>query len=184
MAFKQVQDLECDITIALGGYNKKLKKDNPTSIEGFLLGSRQVADKKKKSGFSFIHVFKTKKGNVGVWGKTDLDRKLEASPLGAMTRASFDKMVPTPNGEMYKFVVEYDEDNTIEVQAPRPRAVSPTTSNIRETEGEAEETAEEEVVDEEEEAIDEEAELRAQEVAAARKAKVDAILKGKTKKSA
>lgn len=117
MAFKQITDLSADTTISLGGYNKKLKKENPQSVEGYYLGKREVADAKKKSGTSFIYFLQTKAGNLGVWGKTDLDRKMSAVKPGTMIRASFDKMVPTPNGEMYKFKVEVDEDNTIEVAA-------------------------------------------------------------------
>ena len=36
---------------------------------------------------------------------------------GAMTRISFDQMRPTPNGDMYMYNVEVDEDNTIDVSA-------------------------------------------------------------------
>jgi hypothetical protein len=114
MSFREVADLSTDVTISLGGFNKKLKKDNPTSIEGYYLGSREVPDQKKKSGFSYIHVFETPKGAVGVWGKTDLDRKIMNVPLGTMTRAEFDRMVPTQNGEMYKYKVAIDDTNVKE----------------------------------------------------------------------
>lgn len=119
MAFKQVQDLDSETTISLGGVNKKTRKANPTSVEGYYIGKRKVDSKKAKSGFSFIYYFQTPKGNVGVWGKTDLDRKMEGVVAGNMVRASFEKMIPTPNGEMYKYKVEFDPDNTIEVTAPQ-----------------------------------------------------------------
>lgn len=117
MAFKTVTDLDAETTISLGGFNKKTKRDNPTSVEGYYLGKRDVASKKAKSGFCSIYYFQTPKGNIAVWGKTDLDRKMGGVTPGLMVRASFDKMVPTPNGEMYKYKVEFDPDNTIEVSA-------------------------------------------------------------------
>jgi hypothetical protein len=115
MGFKEVADLSADTTISLGGTNKKTGKANPKSIEGYFLGSKQVADKKKKSGKSFIYIFQTAKGNVGVWGKTDLDQKMGAVTPGTMVRATYDRMVPTPNGDMYKYKVEVDTENTIDV---------------------------------------------------------------------
>ena len=117
MSFKEVQTLDADNTISLGGRNKKTGKTNPTSTEGYYLGSRQVSSPKSKTGKAAIHFFQTPKGNLGVWGKTDLDRKLSSVTPGTMVRASFDKMVATPNGEMYKFKVEADDSNTIEVSA-------------------------------------------------------------------
>lgn len=115
MAFKTIVDLSTDTVISLGGTNRKTGKKNPVSIEGYYLGCRQRADKKNKRGFSYIYTFQTVKGNVGVWGKTDMDRKLASVIPGCMMRVSFSKMVPTPNGEMYKYDVEFDADNTIEV---------------------------------------------------------------------
>lgn len=115
MGFKTVTDLDAETTVAIGGFNKKTKRDNPTSVEGYYLGKRDVASKKAKSGFCSIYYFQTPKGNVAVWGKTDMDRKMSGVIAGTMTRVSFDKMVPTPNGEMYKYKVEFDPENTIEV---------------------------------------------------------------------
>lgn len=120
MAFKEVNDLSCDVTIALGGTSKKTGKANPTSITGYYLGSRTVEDKKKKSGISYIYALQTPKGNVGVWGKTDLDRKMAAVPTGAMIRVTQSGTTPTPNGDMYKFKVEVDQDNTIDVGPAAP----------------------------------------------------------------
>lgn len=115
MAFKTVTDLSADVTISLGGVNKKTKKANPFSVEGYYLGTRQVADKKKKSGLSNIYFFQTLEGNVGVWGKTDMDNKMLSVTPGNKVRISYDRMVPTPNGDMYKYRVEVDEDDIIEV---------------------------------------------------------------------
>lgn len=115
--YTEVASLEADVTIALGGKNRKTGKANPTEIEGYYLGNRKVTDTKKKSGFSYIHFFQTANGNVGVWGKTDLDRKLLTVAPGTMTLATFDRMVATPNGDMYRYKVSVDKDNTIEVSA-------------------------------------------------------------------
>jgi hypothetical protein len=114
MAFKTVVSLDADVTVSLGGTNKKTNKKNPTQIEGYFLGSKKVADKKKKDGISFIHIFQTDKGNVGVWGKTNMDRQLINVNPGTMTRVTFQKMRATPNGDMYVYEVAIDEDNVIE----------------------------------------------------------------------
>lgn len=171
MAYKEVTDLSTDLTIALGGKDKN-NKPNPTEIEGYYLGSRQVPDKKKKSGISYIHVFQTSQGNVGVWGKTDLDRKVLTVPLGAMTLVQYDKMVPTANGPMYKFKVAVDAENTVEVSA------SASQTNAQDDTDEAEETEDEDDSDADADAA------QAQALAAAeRKAKLEALLnpKGKSK---
>lgn len=115
MAFKELASLDADTILSIGGVNKKTGKKNPTSIEGYYLGSRKVESKKGKDGFSTIHFFQTSKGNVGMWGKTDSDRKLANATAGAMTRVSFVGMQSTPNGDMYKFKVEVDLDNSIDV---------------------------------------------------------------------
>src|SRR5258708_25091801 len=115
MAFEQVLDLDAEITVSLGGSNRKTGKKNPSQVEGYYLGSRKVESKKAKSGFAYIHILQTEKGNLGVWGKTDLDRKLLTVTPGTMIRASHTGMLQTPNGEMYKYKVEIDKDNSIEV---------------------------------------------------------------------
>lgn len=117
MAFKEVNTLDAENTTALGGFNKKTGKKNPTSAEGYYLGSREVDSKKSKNGKASIHFLQTPKGNQGIWGKTDLDRKLSAVTPGTMVRITQSGTVPTPNGDMYKFKVEVDNDNTIEVNA-------------------------------------------------------------------
>lgn len=128
MAFKEVQDLSTDTVVAMGGINKKTGKANPTKLEGYYLGKREVEDKKKKSGFSFIYAFQTGQGNIGVWGKTDLDRKMASASVGAMTRITQSGTTPTPNGDMYKFKVEIDLENTIEVLSSEV-AASPNESD-------------------------------------------------------
>lgn len=168
MAYREVNDLSTDVTISLGGVNKKTGKKNPTSIEGYYLGSRQVEDKKKKSGVSYIYVFQTAEGNVGVWGKTDLDRKMQSAPLGAMTRATHSGMRATPNGEMYTYKVEIDKDNTIEVEGLE------ASFPDRESSSNNTEDDDNSIVDED----DEEAQAAAT-ASAARAAKVAVFLKSK-----
>lgn len=181
MAFKTVTDLSADVTISLGGFNKKTKKDNPLTVEGYYLGNRQVEDKKKKDGKSYIYFFQTAKGNVGVWGKTDLDRKMKSVALGTMTRASFDKMVPTPNGEMYKYKVEVDTENTIEVDGGL--SASDTDSSTGPSFDETEELDGDYQTEDDDSGDAEEAAQQAALAAAERAAKVKALLgnKGKTK---
>lgn len=115
MGFKEVVDLECESTIALGGINRKTGKANPTQVEGYFLGSKEVESRKSKTGKAKLHVLLTSKGKLGVWGKTDLDRKLNNVTAGVMVRLTQDGMVPTPNGDMYKYRVEIDEENKTEV---------------------------------------------------------------------
>lgn len=113
--FTEVADLDCSVTTALGGTDKKTAKANPTCIEGYYIGTRQVVSPKSKTGFASLHVLQTQKGNVGVWGKTNLDQKMLAAKPGQMIRATFVGMVPTKNNPMYKYKLEIDANNTIDV---------------------------------------------------------------------
>lgn len=118
MAFKEIQSLDAETTISLGGFNKKTRQDNPTQITGYYLGSKTVPSQKSKTGKAYIHIFQTVDGNVGVWGKTDLDRKMQAltEKVGVMVRVTQNGTKPTKGGnDMYIFRVEVDADNSIEV---------------------------------------------------------------------
>lgn len=143
MGFREVTSLDADTTVALGGFNKKTKKDNPTSAEGYYLGTREVTSTKGKNGKSKIHFLQTPKGNLGVWGKTDMDRKLASVTPGTMIRITHTGMQATPNGEMYKFRVEIDEDNTIDVSSLQTGATEDTGTD-EEAYSDDEETTEEE----------------------------------------
>lgn len=102
-------------TIALGGYNKKLGKENAKQITGFYLGTRTVPDAKQKSGEAQIHSFKTTDGeNVDVWGKTDLNKKMTGATIGLLTQVTVSGTRKTPNGDMYVFNVDIDEGQTLE----------------------------------------------------------------------
>jgi hypothetical protein len=121
MAFKQVQDLDSDVTISMGGVNKKTGKKNPTSAEGYYLGSRKVVSQMAKSGFAQLHFLQTEDGNLGVWGKTNLDQKLTSVTPGTMVRITQTGMQKIPGKrDMYKFTVEVDDENTIEVNLSAP----------------------------------------------------------------
>lgn len=115
MGFTEVQSLDADNTTAIGGVNKKTGKKNPLTAEGYYLGSRKVESRKAKSGYAYLHILQTPKGNLGVWGKTDMDRKLTTVAPGTMVRITHTGMQATPNGDMYKFKVEVDSSNSIEV---------------------------------------------------------------------
>ncbi len=115
MAFKPLTSLDCEQTIQVGGKDRKTGKPHPTSIEGYYLGSKQIVSPKNKTGFSKLHVFQTEDGSVGVWGKTDLDRKLANATAGVMTRVTYAGLKETKNNPMYMYKVEVDAENTIDV---------------------------------------------------------------------
>lgn len=111
MGFKEVASLDAEVTIAIGKTDKN-GKAFPKQAEGYYLGSRTVESKR---GESKLHFLQTAKGNLGVWGTTDLNRKLLQAPVGTMVRITSTGTKPTPNGDMYTYRVEQDTDNTIEV---------------------------------------------------------------------
>lgn len=176
MGFKELQALDAEKVTALGGKDKKSGKANPKTAEGFYLGSRKVDSKKSKSGFAYIHYLQTDKGNLGVWGKTDLDRKILSVDPGVMIRITQTGMQPTPNGDMYKFKVEVDVENAIEVNVAS-EIERDDTEGSEETEvaEEVEEKQPEEEVEEEQEVP--EAKLPARAASASKQSEVNAILK-------
>lgn len=132
MAFTEITSLNCETTTALGGRDKN-GKANPTQVEGYYLGSKDVESRKSKTGKAKLHILLTSKGNLGVWGKTDLDRKMLNVTPGVMVRVTQNGKVPTPNGEMYKFKVEIDSENTMEVAVESP--VEASGSEYSDSEG-------------------------------------------------
>ncbi len=189
MAFKEVADLDAEVTTALGGFNKKTKKPNPTKAEGYFLGSKVTKSPKSKNGEAMLHILKTDKGNLGVWGKTDLDRKLRSVAVGTMIRITQNGQVPTVNGDMYKFKVEVDTENTLDISELPSQANTPYSATedgaeySAESESEDEEYAEDPEVDADESAEDEVAPPRAaapkapaKAPSAERQAKVQALL--------
>ena len=191
MAFKEVNDLDTNNTIALGGLNKKTGKPNPKSLEGFFLGRKDVESKMAKNGLCSLYILKTPDGNVGVWGKTDLDRKMVGLNPGVLVRISFTgtQKIPGKN-DMYKYKVEVDEEQCIEVQSPEPDQEEASDGcSDSDLPSEPEEQECEAAVDEDEEEVDVVPPPRAQppKKAAAtpsadQQARVKALLAGKIKK--
>jgi hypothetical protein len=123
MAFKQVNSLDADVTVSLGKKDKKTGKPFPKTAEGYYLGSREV---KTNLGPSTLHFLQTPKGNLGVWGGTDMNKKLGTVAPGTMVRITAAGQRPTPRGAMNVFKVEEDQNNTItvNVSASQPAAES------------------------------------------------------------
>ena len=113
MSFQEVSSLDADVTVALGKIDKKSGKPYPKQVEGYYLGNRKVENKK---GESLLHFLQTSKGNLGVWGTTDLNRKMSQVAPGTMVRITSTGTKDTPRGEMYTYKVESDKTNTIEVE--------------------------------------------------------------------
>lgn len=199
MAFEEVKTVDCSSTISLGGFNKKTKKANPTRFEGYYIGSKTVPNKLARSGEAYLHVFQTAKGNVGVWGKSDLDRKITAVQPGLMVRVTMTGTVPTDKGnDMYVYKVEADKSNTIDVSGLVDANEGAADSTDDEAELNEYTTAsddgiyeEEASADADEEALDELPPARpaapkkaASAPDAARQAKMKALLEGRTRKTA
>ncbi len=169
MGFKEVASLDADVTVALGKKNKETGKPYPKQAEGYYLGTRSVESRK---GESKLHFLQTEEGNLGVWGTTDLNRKLLQVPPGTMVRITSTGTKPTPNGDMYVYKVEVDGENTVDVS--RLNAAPAAEESYEETE--------EESTDENQEAEEESEEDQEQSKAfaakrAANAAKVQEILK-------
>jgi len=113
MSYKKHVDLNSDVTVALGGKDAK-GKPNPTSVEGYYLGSRTVDG---EYGEAKIHYFNTAEGVVGVWGKTNLNRILDPKYLGMMVLVSFTGMGKAQKGKKppYNYELQYDDGNTTDV---------------------------------------------------------------------
>lgn len=114
MGYENVVTLECDDIIALGGFNKKTGKPNPKSIEGFYLGTT-TRETKGGDKPSLVYVFFTEKGNIGVWGKTHLDRIMPGAKTGFMTLLTQEGTRPTKHQDMYLFNVKQDKSRSIDV---------------------------------------------------------------------
>ncbi len=181
MAYQETNDLGCDKTFSLGGIrtDKKTGKKykNPKEVEGYYVGTKKGIDtgNDKPSNLHFFEgEVKNDKGEtiftgkVGIWGKTDLDRKAGQWKVGLMTKAYFDKMqdpseVKRGRKQMYLYKGFQDPDN---VNAALAAAAGQETfeeepaqeavSEEEVTEEVAEEAYEEEAaLDEEEPAVDE-----------------------------
>ena len=185
MAFTKVATLDTDNTVTIGGVDKKTGKNNPKSVEGYLLGTKSLGSNKfNKSKIDYLHILQTSSGNVGVWGKTHMDWQLASVSPGTMVRISFSGTRDVGKGNpMSCFLVEIDTDNTIEV-AGLAGATSDDAGEDYSSESSYEEE-EEAAVNEEEAPADEAPVSRAKAPARAAKvpsaARVKALLGGKSK---
>lgn len=171
MGFKEVSSLDAEVVIALGKKDKA-GKPYPKTAEGYFLGSRAVENKR---GESKIHFLQTSKGNLGLWGTTDLNRKLGQAPVGSMVRVTSTGTRPTPNGDMYVYKVEVDAENTIEVSvASEPADTQEDSYETEENSGGNNYSSN----SEEDEDGDEDTSQALALAAAERQAKVNALLKG------
>lgn len=112
MAYQTKFDGNTDKTVTLG------KEGNPTSIEGYFLGTKITPD--TGYGPGKLHIFQTAEGAVGVWGKTRLDQLLSADLIGQMTLVSFTGMIAAAKkgkSPSYGFKVQHDKDNTIDTSS-------------------------------------------------------------------
>lgn len=131
MGFKELSSLDADVTVALGKKNKETGRPYPTVAEGYYLGKRAVKTNRGESELHFLQSalayndLGLKVGqNLGVWGTTDLNRKLLQVTPGNMVRVTSAGTKPTPNGDMYVYRVEVDSDNAIEVSTAEADYVS------------------------------------------------------------
>lgn len=115
MAYITKQSLSTDKTITIGGVNRETGVKNPTSIEGYFIGTKTTPD--KGFGPGKLHIFQTKDGNVGVWGKSYLNSLLTAEMAGLMCLVEFQGMSKPKKGRnpAYTYGLKYDPDNRIEV---------------------------------------------------------------------
>lgn len=173
--FTEVQSLDADTVVALGKIDKRTKKPFPKQAEGYYLGFRKVEN---RLGESKLYFLQTPKGNLGVWGGTDLDKKLGNIQPGVMIRITSTGTKPTPAGDMYTYKVEMDAANTIHVAS----AVESSEESSSFDTGAASTFDEDNQQLEDEQ--DEDAAQNAALLQAERKAKVDAIFAAKGKKQA
>ncbi len=178
MGFETVNSLDADVTIAIGKVDKTTGKPYPKQAEGYYLGNRSVESKR---GDSKLHFLQTAKGNVGVWGTTDLNRKLSVVTPGTMVRITSTGKKPTPNGDMYMYKVEVDKENTIEVSLSEasPAANNEAADSDSDYSGGTDDGGYNDTGDTSD--ADEEVAQAAALAAAERKAKVDALLKRNNK---
>lgn len=181
MAFKTVSSLDADNTVSLGKRDKKTGKLGPNSAEGYYLGNRVV---QTNLGPSTLHFLQTPKGNLGVWGSTDMNRKLGAVDAGTMVRITAAGERPSKKGNPMKvFTVEFDTENTIEVQVSASQPAEDVNNNDTGygTDGSGGDGSEDESTEDYEAPAYNPPPKTQQLSAAERKAKVDALLKGNRK---
>lgn len=118
MGFEKINSLDSDVSINLGGVNKKTGKANPKSVEGYYLGTKTgIPNKYDATKPDCLHILQTDKGNVGVWGKSHLNPQMSKAIPGAMIRITFTGTRPSKKGnDQLLFSVEQDKNNNISVE--------------------------------------------------------------------
>lgn len=121
--FEEVSSLDCEVAITLGGTDKKTGKANATELEGYYLGAKQVPSAYAKSGTSPLHIFLTPNGNVGVWGKSRLNKKLATVTPGQYAAVEFTGM-KTLKGfpPLYDYKVGVRKGDVIDVASVQAEA--------------------------------------------------------------
>ncbi len=156
MAYKKVvESLEAEKLVTVGGVNRE-GIPYPKKFEGYFLGTTSHKDEKKKSGLGYKHIFLTKEGKVGVWGKTNLDKVIKNAVPGRMTLIEQSGTKKVPMGSMLLYTVSQDDENVIDVSSYVPASQMPSESSAAPAEEvNYEEPAGEEALFDDEEPLDE-----------------------------
>ncbi len=129
MAYQTKFDGTTDKTIKLGG------EGNPTSIEGYFLGSK---DTQSDYGPGKLHIFQTDEGTVGVWGKTRMNGLLTKDLVGQMVLVSFTGMIaPSKKGRKpsYGYKVQHDPSNVTDTTGINLNAAATDEDSADDVEG-------------------------------------------------
>lgn len=109
--FKQTDLPSFDLVPDLGSINTSTGEPNPKSVEGYYLGYRAMDS---YFGLHKLYILKTPKGDVGIFGKTNLDQKMVFVRRGAMVRISLIGEIYAGNRNYIKeYKVEVDEEDII-----------------------------------------------------------------------
>lgn len=125
MAYKTKFSGNADKAIKLGGTNNETGRANPTSLEGYFLGSKNT---KSAHGPGKLHIFQTPEGTVGVWGTSKLNDLMTSDIVGQMCEVTFTGMIPPRvkgRKPAYGYKVRHDEDNTTDVSGIDLNAAEP-----------------------------------------------------------
>lgn len=186
MGFEKLVTLDTDGMVTIGGKDKKTGEANPKTIEGYFLGTKAVGKNKfNKSKTDYKHILLTKSGNVGVWGKTHLDRQMLDVVPGTMVRITYNGTKDVGKGNpMTCYLVEVDQNETIAVNV----GVNTPIDSSEDSDHSESEDEEELEAGEEETPADETSLSRArppqratQPASAAQQSKVKALLGGKSR---
>lgn len=112
MAYETKFDGSTDSTIKIGADN------NPTTLEGYFLGTKTIPSQTKGFKDSSLHIFQTPDGVIGAWGTTYLDRLLTEDLKGMKCLVEFTGMIaPKKRGQRpaYGYKVQFDRGDMISI---------------------------------------------------------------------